>query len=155
MWWTASRSRASQGPRWSSPSEHLSCRRHPSWKRGSSYRQASGGAPHHEPVGREKKTNEEKHIILPRPICRNVLEDFCCINFGGFSQGFSCPPWKRPHGQKWGWGGGGAYINSPWIQTHPNLHSPVWVGSKRSRPQRGGTNLGVFVPIWPVMRLPG
>ena len=30
-------------------------------------------------------------------------------------------------------------------QTHPNLHSPVWVGSKCGRPQRGGTNLGVFV----------
>ena len=29
------------------------------------------------------------------------------------------------------------------------------VGSKRGRPQRGGTNLGVFVPIWPVMRMPG
>ena len=27
--------------------------------------------------------------FLPRPICRNVLEDFCCINFGGFSRGFS------------------------------------------------------------------
>ena len=27
--------------------------------------------------------------ILPRPLCRNVLEDFCCINFGGFSRGFS------------------------------------------------------------------
>ena len=27
--------------------------------------------------------------MLPRPICRNVLEDFCCINFGGFSRGFS------------------------------------------------------------------
>ena len=27
--------------------------------------------------------------LLPRPICRNVLEDFCCINFGGFSRGFS------------------------------------------------------------------
>ena len=25
----------------------------------------------------------------PRPICRNVSEDFCCINFGGFSRGFS------------------------------------------------------------------
>ena len=27
--------------------------------------------------------------ILARPICRNVSEDFCCINFGGFSRGFS------------------------------------------------------------------
>ena len=26
---------------------------------------------------------------LPWAICRNVLEDFCCINFGGFSRGFS------------------------------------------------------------------
>ena len=30
-------------------------------------------------------------ILLPWAICRNVLEDFCCINFGGFSRGFS---WK-------------------------------------------------------------
>ena len=30
-----------------------------------------------------------------------------------------------------------------------------FVGSTRGRPQRGGTNLGVFVPIWPVMRMPG
>ena len=28
-------------------------------------------------------------FLLPRPICRNVLEDFCCIKFGGFSRGFS------------------------------------------------------------------
>ena len=27
--------------------------------------------------------------FLPRPICRNVLEDFCCTKFGGFSRGFS------------------------------------------------------------------
>ena len=27
--------------------------------------------------------------FLPWAICRNVLEDFCCINFGGFSRGFS------------------------------------------------------------------
>ena len=27
--------------------------------------------------------------MLPWAICRNVLEDFCCINFGGFSRGFS------------------------------------------------------------------
>ena len=27
--------------------------------------------------------------LLPRPFCRNVSEDFCCINFGGFSRGFS------------------------------------------------------------------
>ena len=27
--------------------------------------------------------------VLPWAICRNVLEDFCCINFGGFSRGFS------------------------------------------------------------------
>ena len=27
--------------------------------------------------------------LLPRPICRNVLKDFCCIKFGGFSRGFS------------------------------------------------------------------
>ena len=26
---------------------------------------------------------------LPWEICRSVLEDFCCINFGGFSRGFS------------------------------------------------------------------
>ena len=26
---------------------------------------------------------------LPWAICRNVLEEFCCINFGGFSRGFS------------------------------------------------------------------
>ena len=43
------------------------------------------------------------------------------------------------------------------LQSHPNLHSPVffWVGSNRGRPQRGGTNLGVFVPMWLVMRMPG
>ena len=28
-------------------------------------------------------------FLLPRPICRNVLEDFRCIKFGGFSRGFS------------------------------------------------------------------
>ena len=33
--------------------------------------------------------NAPKWKILPRPICRNVLEDFCCINFGGFFRGFS------------------------------------------------------------------
>ena len=27
--------------------------------------------------------------VLPWAICRNVLEDFCFINFGGFSRGFS------------------------------------------------------------------
>ena len=37
------------------------------------------------------------------------------------------------------------------LQTHPNLHSPVWVGSNGRRPQREGTNLGVFVPIWLVL----
>ena len=26
---------------------------------------------------------------LPWAICRNVLDDFCCINFGGFCRGFS------------------------------------------------------------------
>ena len=30
-----------------------------------------------------------KRQILPWPICRNVSEDFCCINYGGFSRGFS------------------------------------------------------------------
>ena len=39
------------------------------------------------------------------------------------------------------------------LQTHPNLHSPVWVGSKGCRPQQEGTTLGVFVPIWPVIQL--
>ena len=29
------------------------------------------------------------------------------------------------------------------LQTHPNLHSPVWVGSNGGRPQREGTNLVV------------
>ena len=33
----------------------------------------------------------------------------------------------------------------------PNLHSPVQAGSNGGRPQRGGTNLGVFVPVWPVI----
>ena len=47
----------------------------------------------------------------------------------------------------------GSYQRAP--NPRPNLHSPVWVGSKGGRPQRGGTNLGVFVPIWPVMRMPG
>ena len=28
-------------------------------------------------------------LNLPWAICRNVLEDFCCINFGGFCIGFS------------------------------------------------------------------
>ena len=37
------------------------------------------------------------------------------------------------------------------FQTHPNLHSPVSVGSNDGRPQREGTNLGVFVPIWLVL----
>ena len=27
--------------------------------------------------------------FAPGNLCRNVLEDFCCINFGGFSRGFS------------------------------------------------------------------
>ena len=31
----------------------------------------------------------KKLKFAPQPICRNVSEDFCCINFGGFSQGFS------------------------------------------------------------------
>ena len=38
------------------------------------------------------------------------------------------------------------------LQTHPNLHSPVRVGrSNNGHPQREGTNLGVFVPIWLVL----
>ena len=40
-------------------------------------------------------------------------------------------------------------------ETHLNLHSPVRVGPEGGRPWRGGTNLVVFVPIWPVMRMPG
>ena len=32
---------------------------------------------------------QEVSNFCPWPICRNVLEDFCCINFGGFSRGFS------------------------------------------------------------------
>ena len=35
-------------------------------------------------VGREKNPNKQEK--LQRPICRNVLEDFCCIKFGGFSR---------------------------------------------------------------------
>ena len=38
------------------------------------------------------------------------------------------------------------------LQTRPNLHSPVWVVSNGGHPQREGTNLGVFVPIWLVLR---
>ena len=38
------------------------------------------------------------------------------------------------------------------LQTHPNLHSPVWVGPSGGHPRREGTNLGVFVPIWLVLR---
>ena len=30
-----------------------------------------------------------KRQLLARPICRNVSEDFCCVNFGGFSRRFS------------------------------------------------------------------
>ena len=37
-------------------------------------------------------------------------------------------------------------------QTHPHLHSPVCVGSNGGHPQREGTNLGMFVPIWLVLR---
>ena len=37
------------------------------------------------------------------------------------------------------------------LQAHPNLHSPAGVQSSGGRPQRGGTNLGVFVPRWPVI----
>ena len=29
------------------------------------------------------------------------------------------------------------------LNPHPNLHSPIWVGSKGGRPQRGGTNMVV------------
>ena len=42
------------------------------------------------------------------------------------------------------------YLKISELQAHPNLHSPVWVGPKGGHPQRGGSNLGVFVPIWPV-----
>ena len=45
-----------------------------------------------------------------------------------------------------------ARIDFSELQTHPNLHSPVWVGSNGCHPQREGTNLGVFVPIWLVVR---
>ena len=31
----------------------------------------------------------QNNKFLPRPICRNALEGVCCINFGGFSLGFS------------------------------------------------------------------
>ena len=33
------------------------------------------------------------------------------------------------------------------LQTHTNLHSPVWIGPKGGCSQRESTNLGVFVPI--------
>ena len=39
----------------------------------------------------------------------------------------------------------------------PMMCQPNFRGgeSKRGRPQRRGTNLGVFVPFWPVMRMLG
>ena len=37
----------------------------------------------------------------------------------------------------------------------PEVAQPRLGRVKRGRPQRGGTNLGVFVPIWPIMRMPG
>ena len=35
------------------------------------------------------------------------------------------------------------------LQTHPNLHSPVCVGSNGGRPQRVQIWVCLFVPIWP------
>ena len=43
-------------------------------------------------IGRRGMTGKRgryENKILPLPICRNVSEDFCCINSGGFSRGFS------------------------------------------------------------------
>ena len=37
------------------------------------------------------------------------------------------------------------------LQTHPNLHSLVSVGPMGGHPQRAGTNLVGFVPVWLVM----
>ena len=37
------------------------------------------------------------------------------------------------------------------LQTHPNLHKPWLSRSNGGHPQREGTNLGVFVPIWLVL----
>ena len=39
------------------------------------------------------------------------------------------------------------------LPTHDRICTAPF--EKGCRPQRGGTNLGVFVPIWPVMRMPG
>ena len=44
---------------------------------------AGGGVKFHGPH------LEPRAYVLPRPICRNVLEDVCCIKFGGFFRGFS------------------------------------------------------------------
>ena len=38
---------------------------------------------------------------------------------------------------------------------NPKFAQPRLSRVNGSRPQRGGTNLGVFVPVWPVMRMPG
>ena len=55
----------------------------------------SGGAnylPKFLPISFFRRASRYKGVsghLLPRPICRNVLEDFCCLKFGGFSRGFS------------------------------------------------------------------
>ena len=60
-------------------------------------------SPHKSQVKRRARFNKASPILsresfsatgvkcqyLPWAIGRNVLEDFCCINFGGFSRGFS------------------------------------------------------------------
>ena len=38
--------------------------------------------------------------LLPRPFCRNVSEDFCCINFGGFLRGFSWGTFSHKNEEK-------------------------------------------------------
>ena len=38
---------------------------------------------------KKKKKKQKKDPFLPWAICRNVSEDFCSINFGGFCRGFS------------------------------------------------------------------
>ena len=40
-------------------------------------------------VGTDSQEGLRLRSSLPRSICRNVSEDFCCIHFGGFSRGFS------------------------------------------------------------------
>ena len=51
---------------------------------GASLSRGNLGHGHRLSLSKDKFSEDHDHM-LPWAICRNVLEDFCCINFGGFS----------------------------------------------------------------------